>query len=96
MYSTTTATLTAEQLKAIRLWAGVHGRTWKAALRLAWETGNYEGIEQYGNEAAYLQQVRNTFGPSWLVRFVLPKDGGFTVFDSIDSAIAAEKSGMVL
>ena len=96
MYSTTTATLTAEQLKAIQEWAKVHGRTWKSKLRHAWETGNYDGIEQYGNTAAYLQQVRNTFGPSWLVRLALPRSGGFTIFNTIESALAAEKSGLVL
>ena len=56
-----------EQMIALREWARVHGRTWKAALRQAWETGDY------GDFAAsnYLQQVRNEFGPAWLVRLSL-------------------------
>ena len=81
MYDTTTAVLNAEQLKAIREWAKVHGRAWKAALRLAWESGDYDGIEPYGNTAAYLQQVRNTFGPSWLMRFILHEESGWTLLD---------------
>jgi hypothetical protein len=63
-----------EQIEALKEFAKVHGRNWKSALREAWMTGNYEGIEPYGNTAAYLQQVRNTFGPSWLVRFRLDED----------------------
>jgi len=36
----------------------------------AWETGNYGGSEY---EAA-LQRIRNTRGPSWLVKYRLPVD----------------------
>ena len=61
-------TLTPDQLAAIQLWAKLHGRNWKAPLREAWMTGNYDGFGQ----SNYLQQVRNTFGPSWLVSFQLP------------------------
>jgi hypothetical protein len=63
-----------EQIEALKEFAEAHGRNWKSALREAWMTGNYEGIEPYGKTAAYLQQVRNTFGPSWLVRFRLDED----------------------
>ena len=63
-----------EQIEALKKWASVHGRNWKSALREAWMTGDYKGIEPYGNTAAYLQQVRNTFGTSWLVNFRLDKD----------------------
>lgn len=57
--------LSSEQAQALAEWAAIYGRTWKQALRHAWETGDYEGFEQLN----YLQQIRNTFGPSWLVRF---------------------------
>jgi hypothetical protein len=60
---------TSEQLQAILDWAKLYGRNWKAPLRQAWYDGNYHNF--LGSHL--LQQVRNTFGPSWLVRFVLPK-----------------------
>lgn len=93
MYSTTTAMLTNDQLQALRSYAKQYGRYWKASLRESWMNGDYSGFQ---GEPAYLQQVRNTFGPSWLARFVLPKDGGFCVFDRATDAAAAEQSGKVL
>lgn len=73
-----------EQIAALKGFAAINGRTWKSKLRQAWYDGNYgdHGIEQYGDMAALLQQVRNTFGPSWLIRFVIAKDGTGTVFSS--------------
>jgi hypothetical protein len=59
---------TAEQLAAVQAWAKQHGRTWKAALRAAWASGDYQGFDG----APLLQQLRNAFGPSWLVSFRLP------------------------
>jgi hypothetical protein len=71
-------TPTAEQIQALRTWALRFGRNWKVALRDAWMDGDYQGFE----DSHLLQQVRNTFGPSWLVRFYLPKDSnGFTVYE---------------
>jgi len=63
--------LTSEQLEALRRFARLNGRTWKSCLRHAWETSRYydHGAEEYSGT---LQQIRNTFGPSWLVRFRLP------------------------
>jgi hypothetical protein len=61
---------TAEQLAAIEAWAKMYGRAWKAALRAAWASGDYQGFDG----APLLQQLRNTFGPSWLVSFRLPVD----------------------
>ena len=55
----------ATQLQALKTFAAENGRSWKAALREAWLTGNYPA----GSDSASLQQVRNTFGPSWLVKF---------------------------
>lgn len=59
--------LTAEQQQALRAFAKKHGRYWKQELRWCWETGRYEDSD----DSASLQQVRNGFGPSWLVRFRL-------------------------
>jgi hypothetical protein len=63
--------LTAEQLAALKAWATLHGRNWKTPLRDAWMNGIYDDFEG----SNYLQQIRNTFGPSWLIRFRLPKEG---------------------
>ena len=61
---------TPEQLKALLTYASNNGRFWKRLLRHAWETGDYQAED----DTALLQQVRNSFGPSWLVDFRLPKD----------------------
>jgi hypothetical protein len=59
---------TAEQIQALSTFAKANGRNWKQNLRHAWETGlysHYKGTER----CDLLQQIRNNFGPSWLVRF---------------------------
>lgn len=63
--------LTNEQLYALREFANIEGRTWKSVLRQAWMNGDY-GI--HGEISNSLQQIRNSFGPSWLVRFRLPEE----------------------
>lgn len=42
------------------------GRNFKAPIRRAWMYGTYEKecLEEWANR---LQQIRNCFGPSWLV-----------------------------
>jgi hypothetical protein len=55
---------TAEQMTALKKWASEHGHTWRSDLHDAWMTGNYDGFEQ----ANLLQQLRNSFGPTWLSR----------------------------
>jgi len=60
-----------EQLAAIRRFAKRHGRTWKAALNAAWMRAAYDFAARENDDAALLQQVRNSFGPSWLVNFQL-------------------------
>ena len=60
--------LTADEHAALRAWANEHGRNWKAALRLAWETGGDDGSE---SDAA-LQRLRNRLGPRWLTKYRLP------------------------
>ena len=57
--------LNPEQYNALRSMATTYGRTWKSRLRLMWYDGDYEGRE----DAGLLQQIRNNFGPSWLIRF---------------------------
>ena len=59
--------LTIEQLEALRAYADTHGRTWKAQLNYEWMSGTASGA---------LQQIRNSFGPTWLIRFKLPKGKG--------------------
>lgn len=43
------------------------GRNYKAAIRQAWMDGNYRAVnlEKWTGD---LQNIRNTFGPSWLVK----------------------------
>jgi hypothetical protein len=60
--------LTTEEQAALRAWADAHAPRWKAALRDAWDTGNYGGSE----DDAALQRVRNRLGPSWLKKYRLP------------------------
>jgi hypothetical protein len=64
-----------EQVEALKAWAAIYGRNWKSALRQAWMTGEYNGFEN----SHFLQQIRNTFGPSWLVRFVIFRGVGNVV-----------------
>jgi hypothetical protein len=66
-----TEKLSVEQLEALNAWAALYGRNWKLPLRDAWMTGDYGSFEQ----SNYLQQIRNTFGPSWLIRFRLSEAG---------------------
>lgn len=62
--------LTAEEQIALRAWADEQRPRWRAALRLAWETGNYGGSEHDST----LQRIRNRLGPSWLEKYRLPVD----------------------
>lgn len=61
---------TIEQMEALKEFARLHGRNWKAPLRQAWYDGNYHGFAG----SNFLQQIRNTFGPTWLVNFRLSKE----------------------
>jgi hypothetical protein len=56
-----------EQLAAIISFAQDNGRNWKAELNHSWMNANYAGR----TDGHLLQQVRNQFGPSWLVKFKL-------------------------
>jgi hypothetical protein len=66
---------TQEQLAALTRFATKYGRTWKSKLGDVWMDGNYHGTMFSGSDAYHLQQIRNQFGPSWLVNFRLPKEG---------------------
>lgn len=71
---------TNEQLAALRTFANANGRTWKSKLRHCWEISRYDdypGTDRYD----LLQTVRNTLGPSWLVRFTLPRIEPVAAFD---------------
>lgn len=52
-----------EQLAALERFAARQGRDWKYALNIVWMNGSYGNI---GDDSAYLQQIRNNFGPQWL------------------------------
>lgn len=56
-----------EQMQALIEWSEYKGRAWKQALRDAWMTGDYDSFEK----SNFLQQLRNSFGPSWLTQFSL-------------------------
>ena len=63
-------TLSTDQLGVLRTFADANGRSWKSKLNVAWSTGRYDdyrGTDEYG----ILQQVRNIFGPAWLVKFAV-------------------------
>ena len=59
------ATLTKNQLAALRAFAAKHGRHWKAKLLSDWLNGRSKGE---------LQAICNAFGPSWLLTFRLPQE----------------------
>lgn len=61
----------AKQIEALRLFASANGRNWKSELNTLWMNGAYSNAVLGGADPAYLQQVRNEFGPTWLVRFSL-------------------------
>ena len=52
-----------EQLAALQNFATTNGRSWKRALLSAWGNGGCDRLA----EGALLQQVRNQFGPTWLM-----------------------------
>ena len=51
-----------EQLAALQRFADRVGRGWKLELSLAWSTG----ADEREDDACFLRQVRNDFGPTWL------------------------------
>ena len=57
--------LSAEQIDPLRAYRDQHGRLWKSRLLAEW-------LSSTGDEGPELRQVRNTFGPSWLLTYRLP------------------------
>ena len=60
------APLTADEMDALRRYAAKHGRRWKSVLQEAWL-----GHPPY-DDTGTLRTLRNTHGPSWLIKFKLP------------------------
>jgi len=56
-----------DQLTALKAYAEKYGSGWKSSLSTAWMTGK-DCNEPDGH---LLRQLRNRFGPSWLVKFNL-------------------------
>jgi|HubBroStandDraft_1064217.scaffolds.fasta_scaffold34755_8 hypothetical protein len=52
------------QLYALEMYARANGRYWKSKLHDDWMNGRSSGT---------LQQIRNSFGPTWLTRFNLKR-----------------------
>jgi hypothetical protein len=73
--ATTQIRLTEDQLAALRSYSNTFGRTWKSKLNTAWFNGTdvYEANERGESIGYLLRQVRNQFGPSWLVKFSFAK-----------------------
>jgi len=62
---------TEAQVQALQEFASKYGRCWKSTLVRKW----YNGSDDREPNGAFLRQVRNQFGPSWLKKFKLPEGG---------------------
>jgi len=58
--------LTEEEVNALQDYAARHGRSWKRILHNAWF-----GEAPY-DDGRILRRLRNTPGPTWLDRYLLP------------------------
>lgn len=77
--------LTEGQRAALMRFADKEGGQWKTRLREAWNTGRYPAhVLAQQEDAAYLQQVRNTQGPVWL---------GSVKLDQLRAAGSVEEGG---
>lgn len=68
--------MTRAQREAVMAVRESNPKGWKRELAAMWETGNYKGMDT--NQAALLQQVRNTQGPEWLVKVTSKELYGIT------------------
>lgn len=68
--------MTRAQREAVMAVRESNPKAWKRELAAMWETGNYKGMDT--NQAALLQQVRNTQGPEWLVKVTSKELYGIT------------------
>lgn len=64
--------LSTEQAATLRQYAGLYGEGWKTRLMDEWRDGYRWHPKEL--ETAYLQQIRNNFGPSWLGKVDITKD----------------------
>lgn len=87
-------TLTTEQLEALRLFAAANGRLWKSKLNALWMNGRYSQAVLGKANPALLQQVRNTCGPSWLVRFSLKAAAAAAPAVNVQGKIVVEYHGL--
>lgn len=60
---------TPEQVEALKAYAAYHGRNWKSQLHADWMKAGSAWDGPY----YLLQQVRNSFGPTWLNNMSLTK-----------------------
>ncbi len=58
--------LNEDQRQAVNAFRASHGRDWKRALGQCWMAAHYPGTNR--DDAALLQQVRNSLGPEWLAQ----------------------------
>lgn len=64
---------TPEQHAALAAFAAKYGRCWKQYLMAAWLSYSYRGTHMGGQDSGTLREIRNQFGPSWLVSYRPPK-----------------------
>jgi hypothetical protein len=79
--------LTPDQGAALDRYARQHGPRWKTRLHEAWIDGNY-GYLANKDDSAYLQQVRNTLGPTWLTTYEARRD--WRALTAVHPTVAAE------
>lgn len=61
--------LSSEQMRALVAFAERNGRSWKSKLIALWMNGR----DYYEPQGVALHQVRNNFGPTWLMdKFRIP------------------------
>jgi len=61
--------MTEEQLTALKRFKNANGRTWKFKLNVCWMRALYPGVSDA--DGCLLQRVRNSIGPSGLVKLKL-------------------------
>ena len=85
---------TPEQIDALNRFAMDNGRCWKSALRDLWQygpkdRGSFSIFDRV--DVGILMQIRNTLGPSFLVRFQPTKKIDFLMTPEAASKLAIEK-----
>lgn len=57
--------LTQEQAQVLKDFARYYGRNWKGHLHSLWASGR----DERHKDGAILRQIRNEFGPEWLIKY---------------------------